>query len=150
MAFNKNLDGTVLYIVKVNATNDIQKQIIDHILGQMSDGYWEGKASMTKYWRQIDYDKQNDYIVVYDNPKVRGRADFGMKTIGQWFAWKIKFIAKQCCDDYNVKGFSGKWDKYDEQTKISYLSHPIDVTIKDVHETCDVLEKLTLNNYEYQ
>lgn len=150
MAFNKNLDGTVLYIVKVNATNDIQKQIIDHILGQMSDGYWEGKASMTKYWRQIDYDKQNDYIVVYDNPKVRGRADFGMKTIGQWFAWKIKFIAKRCCDDYNVKGFSGKWDKYDEQTKISYLSHPIDVTIKDVHETCDVLEKLTLNNYEYQ
>ena len=148
MAFNKNLDGTVLYIVKVNTTNASQKQIIERFLGQLPD--WGNKFLSTKYWRQIDYDTENDYLVVYNNCKVKGKVDFGMKTIGQWFAWKIKFIAKQCCKEHNVTGFNSKWDKYDEDTKIPYLSYPFEVTIKEVHETCDVLEKLTLNKYEYQ
>lgn len=100
------------------------KDMLDAVIGQMSDGYWENTPMMRGYWKFVNTGTSgNEVTLVVDT--VSGARDgdsrienrfYGMsdEAVKKFFADKIKFLIKE-------EGL-GKWAR-DNESETDYLSY---------------------------
>lgn len=140
--------------IKTNleATNK-NYEILDSVLGQMSDGIWENSPSMNKYWQFSMIKKSADNKIViaiseipqlrysyYNNGKYtclkNGFASMTDEKVKNFFANKIKQIIK--IEESNLKEFYNNtskdlsWRK-DNQQKCGYMGYKETITVADAY-----------------
>lgn len=123
-------------------------EILNSVIGQMSDGYWENSPSMDKYWKFACIRKAEDDEVLisvsedsYDHcfhgtPTCNGflhKTDFEVLA---FFADKIKFIAKLELKDENSKS---SWDR-SNLTELDYLNYHETITVQDAYLVYETLK----------
>lgn len=115
------------------------KDMLNAVIGQMSDGYWENTPMMRGYWPFVDAGVQGDEAVleVSDNRfsihhnATNRFADMTDDAIRKFFAEKIKFLIKE-------EGL-GDW-KRDNEKETDYLSYDDPYRVKDCYYAYEVLK----------
>lgn len=122
--------------------------VIHGVLGQLSDGIWENSPAMEKYWKclhadggkitfftdyykKYSYDRYGGHYWTEPSP-FRGKSEQQLK---QWFATKVKQVAKQFESDY---GSVGKWDR-NNTNECDYLNYHSGATVQDAYRVYDTL-----------
>ena len=83
-------------VTNIKATTKRQN-ILDSVIGQMSDGIWENTRSMEKYWKSLDFGVNSDgYIWLEDK-------NYVTSDVYDFFANKIKKIIQIEIEDGNDK-----------------------------------------------
>ena len=102
--------------------------ILSSVIGQMSDGIWENTRSMEKYWKSLDYGKNDfDYIWLEDRNGVTA-------DVYDFFANKIKKIIQVEIADGNDKLV---WSR--SCSAVPYYMHG-QVTVGDCYELYELLK----------
>ena len=132
-------------VIPTGLTGDINHDILNSVIGQMSDGMWENSPGMTGYWTFANIDDNNNILVnkAYgqymgtrlNNPYV-GMSEEDIKN---FFANKIKAIAQQYLHDQNINPYR-EWNGSNTQ-KCSYLDYDKGVTIADAYAAYKALKK---------
>lgn len=122
------------------------KDILNAVVGQLSDGIWENSPGMERYWRFAGGGDDSGNLVVYDgyernpwyNPRQRGSgnpwfysafSNMSDEEVKRYFAHKIKQIVKE-------EGL--EW-KRDNTEHCSYLDYDSGVTVRDAYRVYDRL-----------
>ena len=117
------------------------KDMLDAVIGQMSDGYWENTPMMRGYWKFVTTGTSGDEVTL-NVDEVSGARDgdrridnrfYGMSddAVKKFFADKIKFLIKE-------EGL-GKWARDNEETT-DYLSYHDPYRVKDCYYAYEVLK----------
>ena len=126
------------------ATNTFSKKandMLNSVIGQMSDGIWENSKSMDKYWmfasieRDIDGENVIEISAAAGKPYCNryvynGFANMSDDQIREFFAKKIKQIAKIELKD-NDK--TSEWKRNNTEFKTCYLSYDEEISIADAY-----------------
>ena len=131
----------VLVDIGVPDSDNVSYDIMDSVMGQMSDGMWENSRAVEKYWRNANITKKDGTIGIkvntassWANPSpYSGMSD---EEIRGYFAKKIKAVVKQELEDNQ----SGEWSR-DNETQLQYLSrgNRKPVRVKDAYKLYDHL-----------
>lgn len=117
------------------------KDMLDAVIGQMSDGYWENTPMMRGYWKFVTTGTSGNEVTL-NVDEARGAWDgkrridnrfYGMSddAVKKFFADKIKFLIKE-------EGL-GKWARDNEATT-DYLSYRDPYRVKDCYYAYEVLK----------
>ena len=131
-------------ITRKIATNTFSKKandMLNSVIGQMSDGIWENSKSMDKYWmfasieRDIDGENVIEISAAAGKPYCNryvynGFANMSDDQIREFFAKKIKQIAKIELKD-NDK--TSEWKRNNAEFKTCYLSYDEEISIADAY-----------------
>ena len=131
----------------LEATNK-NYEILDSVLGQMSDGIWENSPVVEGYWRFATIEKSDDNKIViavstiygtnyHDNKCLKNRfADMTDDKVKAYFANKIKQIVKMeesiLKEFYNNTSKDLSWRK-DNQQKCGYMGYKETITVADAY-----------------
>ena len=115
--------------------------ILDSVMGQMSDGMWENSHAVERYWRNANISKKDGTIGIKVNTDTswKSASPYGGMSdeeIRGYFAKKIKAVAKQELEDYS----KGEWNRNNEAV-LDYLSRSNrkPVRVKDAYKLYDHL-----------
>ena len=133
-------DGYVY--VHTGLSDDKTEYILNSVIGQISDGIWEGSRGMDKIWQYMDVEKMNGELVMKVYTKYP--SGFEGKTedqISKYVAQKIKQIAKINIDHQNVRSMDGspaQWDR-NETATLTYFGGKDDdpITVRDAYKVYD-------------
>lgn len=117
------------------------KDMLDAVIGQMSDGYWENTPMMRGYWKFVTTGTSGNEVTL-NVDEASGARDgdrhidnrfYGMSddAVKKFFADKIKFLIKE-------EGL-GKWARDNEETT-DYLSYSDPYRVKDCYYAYEVLK----------
>lgn len=121
--------------------------ILNSVIGQMSDGMWENSPVMEHYWPFIDIDEENGgvYFSVSIEPWKRGyrqdnwfytKMNLDERKIKEFMANKLKAVAKQeLKDDPDL----GSWDR-NNTNETGYLSYGKPITFQEVYFVYEILK----------
>lgn len=118
------------------------KDMLDSVLGQMSDGYWENTPMMQGYWKFCDIGTDGDEITIEVDATSGERLDgrfienrfyrMSDDAVKKFFADKIKFLIKE-------EGL-GKWDRGNER-ETAFLSYDRPhYRVKDCYYAYEILK----------
>lgn len=126
-------------MITIPLGNDVRAEVIDSVLGQLSDGIWENSNGMNKYWSYADVNKNNE-LQVDDTSWRSGFNGKSEEWVRNWFADKAKQVVKIWAEDWG-KG-KDVW-KRDNQDEVDYMGGHIvrDITVSDVYECYDYLKR---------
>lgn len=130
-------------VVKTGLRGRVNKEILESVMGQLSDGKWENSPAMGKYWEFANIAVcEGEVVIVVDDETYgsgyRGRDDAWIRN---FFAGKIKQVA------YDELG-GGQWERMDT-TKLDYLSQYVSVTVAAAYYAYDVLKGRPTYNKRY-
>ena len=126
------------------ADTELNREILDSVIGQLSDGMWENSPSMRKYWRFVEIGRRGGQMVILIDDQsfgsgFRGRDDVWVRN---FFAGKIKQLAFEEVD-------SAEW-KRTSDLHLSYLSHgKAIVTVSCAYRAYDALRGRKTANKTY-
>lgn len=128
--------------MKINTgikTNNKFMEILNSVIGQMSDGLWENSNSMKKYWQSLSCSVDPDgYIIIEDRHNVcTNPADF--------LANKIKQVIKAEAV-YNPSKI--QWSRTCPALT-EYLSYTEKITIGDCYKLYEMLKGRDITKYTY-
>lgn len=129
----------------LSASDKKAKEILDSVIGQMSDGIWENSSSMDKYWKNLDVDVDGDEIIITSevnsrNPFSKYSDDEVGQKVRDFFANKIKQIVKiEHEDGYTDDAKDIVWDR-NCQARTKYLNYYEDITVRDAYRVYDKLK----------
>ena len=117
------------------------KDMLDAVIGQMSDGYWENTPMMKGYWKFVTTGTSGNEVTL-NVDEVSGTRDgdgrvynrfYGMsdEAVKKFFADKIKFLIKE-------EGL-GKWAR-DNESETDYLSYSNPYRVKDCYYAYEILK----------
>lgn len=139
---NKN-ENTI--IIKTGLSDSKAKDILNSVIGQMSDGIWENSSRMNRYWKYADIVKEGSELAIkisYPNSYENGFRGKSENEIKKFFAQKIKQIVKE--EELN-------WDRNNEE-RSAYLDYNSGATVKDAYRVYDKLlgrkERITEANQD--
>lgn len=132
-------------VIKTGLSDEKAQDILDSVIGQMSDGIWENSSRMNRYWKYADIIKEGSEIAIkisYPNSYENGFKGKSENEIKKFFAQKIKQIVKE--EELN-------WDRNNEE-RSCYLDRHSGVTVKDAYRVYDKLlgrrERITEANQD--
>lgn len=132
-------------VIKTGLSDSKAQDILDSVIGQMSDGIWENSSRMNRYWKYADIIKEGSEIAIkisYPNSYENGFKGKSENEIKKFFAQKIKQIVKE--EELN-------WDRNNEE-RSCYLDRHSGVTVKDAYRVYDKLlgrrERITEANQD--
>lgn len=130
-----NYDGVIDFLgldesveIKTGFSDPQTKDILDAVIGQLSDGMWEENPRMEKFWNNMDVDA-NGNIKVNNDAYDSGFYGKNETEIKKWIATKIKQIVKE-------EGL--EWSR-DNTENCSYLDYGSGVTVQDAYRVYDRL-----------
>lgn len=133
-------------IVETGLSGAFGKEIIDSIIGQMSDGIWENTPYMEYYWPNVDATDNGDIEVSTDwtskwshkENKFRNMSD---QEVRKFFANKLKAIVQEYLNDTNTNPYTEF--RADNEEVCSYLGGHVveDITIGQAYEAYNILRK---------
>lgn len=139
---NKNENAIV---IKTGLSDNKAKDILNSVIGQMSDGIWENSSRMNRYWKYADIVKEGSELAIkisYPNSYENGFKGKSENEIKKFFAQKIKQIVKE--EELN-------WDRNNEE-RSAYLDYNSGATVKDAYRVYDKLlgrkERITEANQD--
>lgn len=142
-AKTKSNDNAI--VIKTGLSDEKAQDILDSVIGQMSDGIWENSSRMNRYWKYADIIKEGSEIAIkisYPNSYENGFKGKSENEIKKFFAQKIKQIVKE--EELN-------WDRNNEE-RSCYLDRHSGVTVKDAYRVYDKLlgrrERITEANQD--
>ena len=136
--------------IPTGLTDDKSKDVINAVVGQLSDGMWENSPGMERYWKFTSGADDNGNIIVYDGyvsvDEYAGMNRYGGKkyntkwiysafskmdddAVKRYFAAKIKQIVKE-------EGL--EWNRNNTQP-CEYLDYHSGVTVRDAYKVYDRL-----------
>lgn len=132
-------------VIKTGLSDSKAEDILNSVIGQMSDGIWENSSRMNRYWKYADIIKEGSEIAIkisYPNSYENGFKGKSENEIKKFFAQKIKQIVKE--EELN-------WDRNNEE-RSCYLDRHSGVTVKDAYRVYDKLlgrrERITEANQD--
>lgn len=125
--------------IKTGLASSTDFEVLESVMGQMSDGIWENSPAMEKYWKNADIRMINNEICIevnehgWNNPYY-GKSD---KEIKKYFATKVKQVVKKE-EEYNFNGV--KWTR-DNDTVLDFMGGHIvrEITVQDAYKVYDIL-----------
>lgn len=135
--------------------DETRAEVIDSVLGQLSDGIWENSGAMNKYWMFADVEGTD--LVIDDEPfrdekgwgrygstlkrTQNGFAGKNEKQIKDWFANKAKQVVKIWAEDES-KDPKYIWNRANDDDIVDYMGgHKVrTITVADVYECYDFLK----------
>lgn len=117
--------------ISTGLSDDKALDVLNAVIGQLSDGIWENSRGMEKYWAYADIERKgSDIVIKVDRNNwqsaYRGKSDDEIK---RYFATKIKQIVKE-------EGLN--WDRNNTEAS-SYLDYHAGVTVQDAYRVYDKL-----------
>lgn len=121
-------------VIHTGLTHQLDKEVLDSVLGQMSDGIWEDSPSMEKYWGYVDFDMiDGELCIVVDVGSWKsGFRDMDDDDVKKYFATKIKQVVKEEIND----GANIEWVRNSKQ-HLDYMHDS--VTVGDCYRVYDAL-----------
>ena len=122
-------------IIHTGLTHQLDKEVLDSVLGQMSDGIWENSPSMEKYWGCVDFDMIDGevcIVITTNNSFGCGFRDMDDDDVKKYFATKIKQVVKEEIND----GANIEWVRNSKQ-HLDYMHSA--VTVGDCYRVYDAL-----------
>lgn len=138
------MEATEKRIVK-GLSGKKNKDILDSVLGQISDGIWENSPGMDGYWMTADINNDGD-IVIDKQVDIRSGDrwirnkyyDMTDSEVRRFFANKIKQICQEYLNDNNLNPYK-EWNAESDE-ECSYLSRDEEVTIADAYAAYQALK----------
>ena len=141
-AEEERLDKSAL---KIPLTRE-QADLIDAVLGQLSDGYWENSKAAEKYWKNIDL-RGDTLIVDLEKLKHASWSDAwnkefneiwqNPKAIKNWFARKAQILHNlDKRDQFNTL----KLDDEQLNSHAQYLDRNVNTTYKQIQDAINSLK----------
>ena len=131
--------------VDTGLKGQFDKSILDSILGQLSDGYWENSSRMEKYWKNLDVELENDKVMIVAPNYYRMLFGWNDENdIKKFFARCLKTFVKHAIDDFH---WASEWSRTCEDTLLGF--HDRNTRVKDVYRVYDKLlnrKERVLNN----
>ena len=126
---NESYDDSDFITIRTGFSDEQADDVLNSVIGQLSDGIWENTPSMKRYWEYMDVDKQGNEIVVKFNiynysSGFRGKDE---QQIRKWLANKIKQIVKE-------EGL--EWSR-DNTERANYLDYHSGCTVQDAYRVYD-------------
>ena len=130
-------------IIKTGLFGKKNKDILDSVIGQWSDGIWENTPQMAKYWEFANVDMPNGEVVLkidtrnHNGHHYNGFAGLDDAKVKEIFGRYVKAIVKTELDD----GLEGNW-KRDCTSECDYLTRDDNepITVKDAYYAYEVLK----------
>lgn len=143
-------DASEKRIVSTGLSGIKNEEILDSVIGQMSDGIWENSPGMEGYWMPVNID--NCDILVDNNQFIKYGTDrygaskyidnkYYRKSDGEvrrFFANKIKQITQEYLNDNNLNPYSD-W-RPDNDEVCDYLDRGSGVTVGDAYKAYKALK----------
>ena len=133
-------------IVETGLSGDLGKEIIDSIIGQMSDGIWENAPYMEYYWPNVDATDNGDIEVSTDwtskwNQRENKFRNMSDPEVRKFFANKLKAIVQEYLNDTNQNPYTNF--NADNEEVCSYLGGHVvrDITVGQAYEAYNILRK---------
>lgn len=118
--------------------NPKRQNILDSVIGQMSDGIWENTRSMEKYWKSLDFGVDTrGYIYLEDRNGVTA-------DVFDFLANKIKQIIKVEIEDGYTSGLV--WSRTCSVVPSYFHGN---VTVGDCYEMYELLKGRNTTKYKY-
>lgn len=133
--------------IRTGLVGETARDILDSVIGQMSDGMWENSPTMEHYWPFIEVvmKGRNVYLYVSEEPwrQNYGKDNWFLRNmkmdenkIREFMADKAKAVAKQeLKDDSDL----GEWDR-GNVNETTYLSYDKPVTFQEVYFVYEILK----------
>ena len=119
----------------IPATDKKAFEILESVIGQLSDGIWEDSLRMSKYWKNFNIDTRDGNIIINETYNSPFRWD-DQKKVLDFFANKIKQIIKTEIED----GHDGMtWDRSCNVIS-DYLGYEEQISVKDAYKVYDQLK----------
>ena len=149
------IDGTWYYyddleavgderIIKTNVTGNVANEILNSVIGQMSDGMFEGNGYYEGFWIFVEIDRFNNIRVNTNYGVSRWGKYYKNKffhmsdnEVREFFARMIKRIVQQELRDKNIP-VRGEFKKGNKRL-LEYMNYREDVTIDDCVTVYDAL-----------
>lgn len=150
-SYNEEKSRKVDLGIDVSSSTAIKdKEMLDSVVGQLSDGIWENSPGQNKYWSNMAYEQHNNRITFATrenggyNPVAHHWVSnpFSSKSdqeVKDYLANKIKQIAKQEMKD---NPSVGSWDR-NNTNKLDYLGYDEEITVADAYNLYDRLKGRT-------
>lgn len=132
-------------IVNTPFSTSKAKDILDSVIGQLSDGIWENSPAMDKYWKFVDINDNIGEIVIIisgDSGKTspswrpghlrytpNGFYEMGDDQVCSFFAKKLKAIIKE-------EGL--EWKRDNEEIS-DYVGYDTPISVKEIYAVYDAL-----------
>ena len=123
----------------IPATDRKSFEILESVIGQLSDGIWENSPSMGKYWKNLHIDTRDGNIIINETYNSPFRWD-DQKKVLEFFANKVKQIIKtEIKDGYTRDSKKMEW-KRDCDAVSEYMGYNEEITVKDCYRVYDKLK----------
>lgn len=119
----------------IPATDRKSFEILESVIGQLSDGIWENSPGMGKYWKNLHIDTRDGNIIINETYNSPFRLD-DQKKVLEFFANKVKQIIKTEIED----GRSDLEWKRDCTGISDYLGYKEQITVRDAYKVYDQLK----------
>lgn len=133
-------------VIKTNLKGKKYQEIIDSMLGQVSDGIWENSPRAEHYWPFISVEMAGKEVVLVVSEKLwehrisNAFVDMDDNKVKEWCANKIKAVIKE-------EGLAWKRDNEEET---DYCSRHEGTTVSDCYYVYEVLKgRNVLKHTEY-
>lgn len=126
-----------------------QGAIMDSLMGQISDGKWENSPAMDKYWRNLEFYRDGDRVMLAIGPMSKASLFGQGKTDGDvlsWLAGKVKAVVK---DEKEYYGTEWKRDNGTPTELLGDWKAKGVITVGDCYKVYDVLKGRRLDNKSY-
>lgn len=138
-------------IIKTGLFGKKNKDILDSVIGQWSDGIWENTPQMAKYWKFADVDMPNGEVLLEidldrtDGSHWNGFYGLPDDKVKEIFGRYVKAIVKQELDD----GLDGNW-KRDCTAECDYLTRDDNtpITVQDAYYAYEVLKGRNVGKHQ--
>lgn len=145
--------------INTNLFSDKAFEMLESVIGQLSDGIWENSNAMDKYWRFASIKRADNNQIIIEISKdeyLRETYDYRCRYLQnaffkmsdaeviQWFAGKLKQIVKI---EMKNKPTLGAW-KRDNDSKLSYFGYKQEIAVKDVYTIYDFLNGRSMTKYD--
>lgn len=114
-------------------------EILNSVIGQMSDGIWENSPRMDRYWRNVEIENSTDGVLIVVNGDKwdysNGFREMTDEEVKKFFANKIKQIIKIEMEDGSLKG---SWAR-DNMEVSSYVGYEEEITVSDCYKAYETL-----------
>lgn len=97
-------------------------EVLESVIGQMSDGMWENTRGYEKYWAHCEIDMSNNIIV--DKGWASGFKDMDEDKVRAFFCRKINAILMEWFN----------WHSNDDVENCSYLSYEEKISVDEIKQ----------------
>lgn len=133
-------ESTSKDLVATGLSDAKAKDVLNSVIGQMSDGIWENTSQMNRYWNYANIVEQDGELFIKVDRDSYGSGYYGKSDdeVRKFFANKVKQIAKEFINDYHYDIPDLKWDR-NCTVECSYLDYNSGATIQDGYRVYDKL-----------